>query len=594
MSDQHTFDGSANLGPQKTPQAARLHSTPSGYLPGPTAPSDSSAPLGRYIRWQLLLAVVGIALLTLLMGVTAYNVSTVLVPERGGVFREGVAGNPQYINPLLCHTHEIDRDLCSLLFRGLTRLDQQGQVVPDLAESWSAPDGLAYTFRLKENQFWHDGKPVSIDDVLFTIEMMQSPDSPILTDLAELWRSVTVERVDDRAVRLLLDEPFAPFLQFTTVGLLPKHIWQDVPPAGLRESPFNLHPVGNGPMRVTSASAQFLRLERHPYSSEEIPMVSALEFHFYPDYPSIYAAYTEGELDGVSQVLQSDIPLAQDRTDLQLFSAPLSTYVGVTFNLQNPDVLFLQDASVRRALYHALDRKRLLEETVGGHGVLAPSPIPSNNWGHAADTPSYDYDPDEARRLLDESGWVDTDGDGTRDKDGRPMQFILLTNDDSARIALIEQIAADWRAVGVNTNVQSVSFVGLVNDFLVPRRFDAALVSWDITGDPDPFPLYHSSQIDTGQNYGGWANPEADALMTEARSTVDQEKRRRLYAQFQYLFATDIPAIPLYYPAYTYGVSERVKAVQIGPLNTPADRFVTFPDWYILTRRVPVNQQLSE
>ena len=347
-------------------------------------------------------------------------------------------------------------------------------------------------------------------------------------------------------------------------------------------------------MRVTSASAQFLRLERHPYSGEEIPMVSALEFHFYPDYPSIYAAYTEGELDGVSQVLQSDIPLAQDRTDLQLFSAPLSTYVGVIFNLQNPDVLFLQDASVRRALYHALDRKRLLEETVGGHGVLAPSPIPSNNWGHAADTPSYDYDPDEARRLLDESGWVDTDGDGTRDKDGRPMQFILLTNDDSARIALIEQIAADWRAVGVNTNVQSVSFVGLVNDFLVPRRFDAALVSWDITGDPDPFPLYHSSQIDTGQNYGGWANPEADALMTEARSTVDQEKRRRLYAQFQHLFATDIPAIPLYYPAYTYGVSERVKAVQIGPLNTPADRFVTFPDWYILTRRVPVNQQLSE
>ena len=113
----------------------------------------------------MLLAVVGIILLTLLMGATAYNVSTVLVPERGGVFREGVAGNPQYINPLLCHTHEIDRDLCSLLFRGLTRLDQQGRVVPDLAERWTAPDGLIYTFTLRENQFWHDGKPVTIDDV---------------------------------------------------------------------------------------------------------------------------------------------------------------------------------------------------------------------------------------------------------------------------------------------------------------------------------------------------------------------------------------------------------------------------------------------
>ena len=594
MSDQQPFGRSGNPGAQRAPQAPRLHTTPSGYLPGPTARPGASAPLGRYIRWQMLLAVVGIILLTLLMGATAYNVSTVLVPERGGVFREGVAGNPQYINPLLCHTHEIDRDLCSLLFRGLTRLDQQGRVVPDLAERWTAPDGLVYTFTLRENQFWHDGKPVTIDDLLFTIEMMQNPDSPILPDLAELWRSVTVEPVDEHTVRLLLDEPFAPFLDFTTIGLLPKHIWQDVPPSELLTSPLNLRPVGNGPMQATLTSAQFIRLERNPYSSEDIPMVSALEFHFYPDYPSIYAAYTEGELDGVSQVMQSDISLAQARTDMQLFSAPLSTYVGVVFNLQNPDVPFLQDAIVRRALYHALDREQLLHDVVGGHGVLASSPIPSNNWGHAPDTPSYDYDPDEARRLLDESGWVDTDGDGTRDKDGLPMQLILLTNDGPTRIALIEQIAADWQAVGVKVVVESVSFGGFVSDFLTPRRFEAALLSWDITGDPDPFPLYHSSQIATGQNYGGWSNQEADALVIEARSTVDPEKRRALYAQFQHLFAADVPAIPLYYPVYTYGVSERVKAVQIGPLNTPADRFATFPDWYILTRRVPANQPLSE
>ena len=591
MSEQQPFRRPANPGAQTPPQAHRLHTTPSGYLSGPTA---SPAPLGRYIRWQMLLAVVGIILLTFLMGATAYNVSTVLVPERGGVFREGVAGNPQYINPLLCHTHDIDRDLCSLLFRGLTRLDQQGRVVPDLAERWTAPDGLVYTFTLRENQFWHDGKPVTIDDVLFTIEMMQSQDSPILPDLAELWRSVTVEPVNEHTVRLLLDEPFAPFLDFTTIGLLPKHIWQDVPPSELLTSPLNSRPVGNGPMQVTLTSAQFIRLERNPYSGGEIPMVSALEFHFYPDYPAIYAAYTEGELDGVSQVMQSDIGLAQARTDMQLFSAPLSTYVGVIFNLQNPDVPFLQDANVRRALYHALDRERLLDDVVGGHGVLASSPIPSNNWGHAPDTPSYNYDPDEAQRLLNESGWVDTDGDGTRDKDGLPMQLILLTNDGPIRIALIEQIAADWRAVGVNAVVESVSFGGFVREFLTPRRFDAALLSWDITGDPDPFPLYHSSQITTGQNYGGWSNQEADTLVIEARSTVDPEKRRALYAQFQHLFAADVPAIPLYYPVYTYGVSERVKAVQIGPLNTPADRFATFPDWYILTRRVPANQPLSE
>lgn len=581
---------------------ANQSSSDTGAIPAGAPPPEPPAPhtppqtsLGRYIRWQALLALVGIALLTLLMGVTAYNVSTTLVPERGGVFREGVAGNPQYINPLLCHTHEVDRDLCSLLFRGLTRLDRHGQVVPDLAEAWSStPDGLAYTFRLRENQFWHDGERVTIDDVLFTVEILQNPESPILPDLAELWRSVDVERVDDRTVRFLLDEPFAPFLDYTAVGLLPKHIWQDVPAAQIADSPLNVSPVGNGPLRVALTSAQQIRLEPSPYYGEDVPFISGLEFHFYPDYPSIYAAYTAGELDGVSRVLQSDIPLAQERADLQLFSALESVNVTVLFNLRNPDVPFFQDARVRRALAHALNRQQILEEVIDGQGVLASSPIPANNWAHAQNTPEIGYDPNAARQLLDESGWVDSDGDGIRDKNGQALRFVLLTNDDPIRQETLEYIRADWQAVGVDAVTQSVSFAGLVTDFLVPRRFDAVLVSWSITGDPDPFPLYHSSQVEEGgQNYGGWANDEADQLMTEARSTVDREKRRALYVEFQRIFAEDVPAIPLYYPAYTYGVSERVKAVQIGPLNTPADRFVTFPDWYIRARRVPVNQQVG-
>ena len=562
----------------------------SEFLPASPTPS-----LGRYIRWQALLAFMGIILLVLLMGVSAYNVSTVLVPARGGVFREGVAGNPQHINPLLCHIHDIDRDLCSLLFRGLTRLDQYGQVVPDLAEAWSGtPDGLAYTFRLRANQFWHDGVRVSIDDVLFTIELMQNLDLPSLPDLAELWRSVDVERVDDWTVRFLLDEPFAPFLDFTTVGLLPRHIWQNIPASQVMDSPFNLNPIGNGPMRVTRSSAEFIRLEPSPYYGEDIPFVSALEFHFYPDYPSIYAAYAAGELDGVSRILQSDILSAQERTDLQLFSAPESICIHIIFNLQNSHLPFFQDVAVRQALYYALNREQILNDIAGGHGVLASSPIPSNNWAHDQDIPSYAYDLDKAQRLLDESGWVDTDGDNIRDKDGQAMRFRLLTNDDPSRMAMLKYISADWRSIGVDAVVQSVSFAGLVTDFLTPRHFDAVLVSWNISGDPDPFPLYHSSQVNTGgQNYGGWSNGEADALMIKARSTVDREKRRALYAEFQRIFAAEVPAIPLYYPAYTYGVSERVKAVQIRSLNTPADRFVTFPDWYILTRRVPVNQQVE-
>ncbi|RME50524.1 MAG: peptide ABC transporter substrate-binding protein [Caldilineae bacterium] len=557
--------------------------------------SDPSptASLGRYLRWQMGLALLGVVVLTALLGFAAYNVTTEYAPARGGVFREGVAGNPQYINPLLCQAHEVDQDLCKLLFRGLTRLDASGRAVPDLAESWSStPDGLIYTFRLRAGLFWDDGQPVTIDDVLFTVQMMQAEDTVVVPDLAELWRSVDVERVDDRTVRFILDEPFAPFLDYTTVGLLPQHVWRDTPPSALTESPLNQTPVGNGPMRVVQSSAEMMRLESNPFSGMDAGYISALEFHFYPDYPSIYAAYLEGEIDGISRILPADLELAQRQEDLQFFSSLQSVFVTIVLNMDNPDIPFFQEKSVRQALYYGLDREQLVADAVQGQGVVADSPVPLINWAHADNLPQYGYDPDRASRLLEEAGWIDNDGDGVREKDGRPLQFILLANDDPIRIALIQQISAAWRQIGVDARPQQVSFAGLVNDFLAPRRFDAAVLTWSITGDPDPFPLWHSSQAEEGgQNYSAWKNEAADQIMEQARSTVDREKRRALYAEFQRLFVEDAAAILLYNPVYTYGVSNRVKNVQIGPLNTPADRFATFPQWYIVTRRVPVNQQ---
>lgn len=551
-----------------------------------------TAPLGRFIRWQVLLALVGILLLSTLLGLTAYNVSTVVVPEQGGVFREGVAGTPQYLNPLLCSVHEVDQDLCALLYRGLTRLDPHGQVVPDMAEAWTVSlDGLAYTFRLRPNLFWHDGTPVRVEDVLFTVEMIQAPDSPVVPDLAEFWRTVRAEAVDERTVRFTLERSFAPFLDYTTVGLLPRHIWQNVPPAQLATSPLNLNPVGTGRMQIAEIGAQSIRLEPNPYDPGKPPYISALEFRFYPDYPSIFAAFTRGELDGISRILPTDLALARERSDLQLFTTLEPKYVSLVFNLQNPDVAFFQEKAVRQALLYGLDRDKLVEEVLNGQGVVAHSPLPAQNWAYTEDVRKYPYDLDEANRLLDEAGWVDHDGDGIRDKEGQALRFVLLSNDDPIRSRLATWLADRWQALGVDARPETVTFAGLVTDFLAPRHFDAAVVAWDLTGDPDPYPLWHSSQAqEGGQNYAGWQNEQADALMEDARAEIDPNRRRELYAAFQRLFAEELPALPLYYPTYTYGVSTRVKNVQIGPINTRADRFATFADWYIVTRRVPANQ----
>lgn len=561
------------------------------HSPRPFAPDAPAASIGRHLRWQVLLALAGTLLLATLLGFSTYSLSTVLVPDRGGVFREGVAGNPRYLNPLLCDASDIDLDLCRLLYRGLTTIDKHGRVVPDLAEGWSIDEGNVYTFRLRPNEFWHDGQPVTADDVIFTIGILRDPEVFSLPDLTSLWRTVEVERVDDLTVRFRLSEPFTPFMDYTTIGLLPRHIWEGVPAAELATKPLNATPIGNGALRVVTMAADHVRLEPSAYYRGPRPYLSALELRFYPDHASLFTAFVDGDIDGISQVLPQDLPIAGARDDLNLFSVVQSEYLTVLFNLTNPDVAFFQEKNVRHALYYGLNRERLVDEVAGGQGVVAHSIVLPDNWAYDRAIKKYDYDPATANRLLDEAGWVDQDGDGVREKDGKPLRFLLYSNDDPARQALIEQIAKDWRVIGVDAQPTPVTFAGLVADFLNPRRFDAALIGWEIPGDPDPYPLWHSTQAaGGGQNYSGWDNQEADALMEEARALTDEAQRRELYTQFQTIFAEEVPSLLLYYPVYTYGVSSRVHNVQIGALNQPSARFATFADWYILTRRVPANQ----
>lgn len=551
-------------------------------------PADSIA---RHIRWQVLLALAGVLILTTLLGYSAYNVSTVLVPAQGGIFREGVAGNPKYINPLRCDVTEVDYDLCALLFRGLTRTDKTGRAQPDLAESWSVtPDGLNYDFRLKEGQYWDDGTPVTAEDVLFTVGILQDPTVYNLPALSSLWQNVAASQLDERTVRFTLSEPFSPFLDYTSIGLLPRHVFANVPPMEIATQ-LNSTPVGNGPLKIAQMEANHILLAANPYYSGKTPYLDGLDLRFYPDHPSIFAAFAAGEIDGISRVLAANMADAANREDLAIFSTAQPSYVNITLNLNNPNVAFFQDKAVRQALMYGLDRQTLIQTVAQGQGIIAHSPFLPDNWAYDPTVRQYLYDPVTAQTLLQQAGWVDSDGDGVREKDGRPLQFVLHTNDDPTRSALINQIAADWARIGVRAIPTSVTFAGLVNDLLAPHSFDAVLIGWENPGDPDPYPLWHSTQVEgAGQNYSAWSNEEADRVMEQARAALDENERRALYAQFQQIFSEEVPALLLYYPVYSYGVNTSVYNVQMGALNHPSQRFESFADWYMVTRRVPAGQ----
>jgi len=544
--------------------------------------------LGRYLRWQAVIAILGIVLLGALLRYTAYNFTSVTVPERGGTLVEGVAGSPQFLNPLLSQYNQVDGVMCSLLFNGLTMLDERGEVVPDLAEMMDiSPDGLTYDFRLRSGLYWHDGMPVTARDVLYTIQAMQAEDFPGMAWLSDLWREVEVsapEGPDGLAIRFILKQPFSPFADYTTIGLLPAHLWEEVPVDDMMASQYNTRPIGTGPLQLDRISATQVDLKVNPSYHGASPFLEGLTVRFYPDHQSLMPAYERGEIDAISWVWPEDMPEATAQEDLTLFSSAISGYTLIYLNEANPNVPFFKETAVRQALMYGLDRQKLIDTVMHGQGLIAHSPIMPHSWAYDADVRQYVHDPALAIQLLEQAGWLDNDGDGIRDREGVKLAFVLLGKDK----AKLDAISAMWAELGVQTEAQAVSLPGLTADFLVPRTYDAALVDWELSGDPDPYPLWHSTQAKTGQNYAGWDNRAADEAIEQARSLPHREARRIHYVEFQRVFADELPALLLYYPVYTYGVRDKIHDVQMGPLNTPGDRYRSLANWYSVTKRVTV------
>lgn len=542
--------------------------------------------MGR-IRFQVVIALVAILGLALVLGYVAFRMNRVTVPEPGGVYVEGLAGTPQTINPLLSQANPVDQDLVALIYSGLTKVDEQGRVQPDLATHWDiSAGGTIYTFYLREDVTWHDGAPLTADDVVFTVGLMQNQGFQGAADLADLWRTVAVEALGDYTVRFTLREPYAPFLEYTTIGLLPAHALRSVDPALLAESDFNGSPIGTGPFRVQDINVQSVTLVPYMGYYGPAPYLQQLEFRFYPDTPSVFEARKRGEIQGISRVLPEYLDEVRQDQGLTLYNGPLAGYNLVILNLDRP---MFQGAEVRRAMMYALDRQALIDSVLDGQGRIIHSPILPNSWAYDPNVFKYTYDPAKARSILDEAGWYDQDGDGIREQGSYRLEFALVTNDDDpVRKALVEGICTQLRQVGIQANPTFVSWDVLVSEQLRLRRFDAVLIGWqNLAADPDPYPYWHSSQAtEEGFNFAGYVSEDSDRVLEAARLTVDEDERAALYAEFQAYFAEDVPSLLLYQPIYSYAVDATIQGVQIGVIGEAADRFRNIADWYTSTQRM--------
>lgn len=521
----------------------------------------------------------------------------------GDTYVEAMVGAPRFVNPLLA-TSETDTDLAHLVFSGLARVDERGEIVPDLASGWTInADSTVFTYTLKPNLRWHDGEPLTIGDVTWTLGAIQATGFPGDPQLAEQWKGVEVKAVAADTLSFTLPAPDASFPERTTVGILPRHLWGAVKAEDLGRSDLNRAPVGSGPWRyvglgtpgVDDAIAgenapqtplpavvearEGVLLEPNPYGRENGSQVSRIWFREYPTLGAALTAFQQGEVHGLGHLPADKLGEALEVEGARVVTQTLARYTMMMVNVASP---LFDRVETRQALELAIDRQGVAAAQ-GDGSVPAHSPVLPHSWAYDGSIPVRPHDPAQAGRLLDAAGWTRAEG-GVRARDGVTLTLVLAANNEMApNVAAAERIAAELRAVGVDVQLALVPRETLLRDYLGPRAYHLAVVGWEAHGaEPDLYRYWHSSQnVSGGLNFSGWASEAADRALTEARTNPDKEARRKAYSEFQRAFQAEVPAVVLSTPVYAYVTQPPAGGVALpdADLLTPAARFDTLDGW---------------
>ena len=519
------------------------------------------------------------------------------IPAKGGSYTEGIIGTPRFINPLLAIS-DADRDLTSLVYAGLMRATPSGELIPDLASSYTVSnDGLSYTFILRKNLTFSDGEPITAEDVVFTIEKAQ--DSSLKSPKRANWDSVTAQIQDEQTIVFTLPRAYAPFLENTTIGIMPKHIWGDATSEEFSFSEYNTIPVGSGPYVVNdikrdkSGVPSYYDLKPFKHYALGEPYISDIRIRFYQDEASLITAFKKSEIDGVDAITPS---VAKELTGAgaRIERFPLPRVFGVFFN-QDKAPLFT-DKSVREALTISSDKKRIVDEVLFGYGTVLSGPIPPGSLGYMEQIdPNASLTHEErlakARLILEDAGWIwkgRDDGTGQWEKQEKKtttvLSFSLATTNVPELKAVADMLVADWEALGIPVTLKVFDTGDLNQQVIRPREYDALLFGEIVGRDTDLFAFWHSSQRnDPGLNIALYANITADKLLETSRASSNIATRTEAYTQLVTEITDDTPAIFLYTPSFIYAVPKQIRGISIGSITTSSERFTDILSWHIET-----------
>jgi peptide/nickel transport system substrate-binding protein len=521
----------------------------------------------------------------LLPALVIFLVSLFILPACGqkvernpNTFVESSIGDARRLNPVIANDAS-SGEINDQIFNVLVKYDKDIKLVGDLAERWTIENGgKTITFYLRKGVKWHDGVEFTAEDCLFTYKKLIDPN--VATPYSSSYMDVKkAEAAGKYVFRVTYNEPFSPALESWAMGIIPRHLLEG---KDINTDNFNRHPVGTGPYRFREwISAQKIVLDANDGYFEGRPNIDQFIYRIIPDSSTMFQELLFGGVDmmglnPLQYLRKSESPRIKE--NYRKFRYPANAYTYMGYNLRSP---LFEEVKVRQALSYAIDRQGIIEGILLGIGRPCTGPFSTVSWAYNPNARSYPYDPERARRMLTEAGWKDKSG--VREKNGRPFRFTIMTNQgNNERIRTAEIIQQNLKAVGVKADIRVMEWQAFLEQ-IDKRSFDAMILGWSMSRDPDLYDIWHSSKTRKGEyNFIGYSNPVVDRLLVEGRRTFNVENRKKIYYRIHAILAEEQPYAFLYVPDATPIVHKRFKGIEVAPLGI----FYNFREWSVPKNRM--------
>lgn len=521
-------------------------------------------------------------------------------PTRGGVLIEGIVGIPRFVNPALAITRA-DQDVVALIYSGLLKIGNNGELEPDIAENISvSEDGTEYTVTIRKDRKFHDGTPITASDAIYTIKLIQNPD--LKSPLRGNWSDVEIVEVSEYEFKVILREAYSPFIENFTLGIMPKHIWSNLPIEQLPFSQWNTEPVGSGQFSIEKVNRDTSGLIagyllKPEANNQNDPNLAGIELKFFQNESDLVTAFKEKNINSTIY-LPTDEVNNLDPEEAKVITEPLPRIFGIFFN-QNRSAA-LRDKAARQALNISIDRDNLVTEVMDGFGVPITKPIlTTSDTIESTSTEDTKTSLEQAKEILITGGWKQNNSglwEKSIDKNVETLSLTIKTSNSAFFDKTANLIADEWRKLGVEVQVDEYEQTGLVQSVIRSRDFQALLFGLDMNRTQDLYPFWHSSQkSDPGLNISQYTNIAVDRLLEKTRNSQNKDERKTLLTEISEAIDAENPAIMLFAPSIVYVVDKNIIPTPMTNIGKPSDRFMNVSNWYAKSEIIwPIFQNKEE